>query len=40
MAGIVHGKDIADILTKNGFDTAKLVDSFLQNEFGNSRDQI
>jgi hypothetical protein len=39
MVRIVHGKDIADILTKNGFETGELVDSILKNEFGNSRDQ-
>jgi len=40
MARIVHGKDIAGIPTRNGFNTDELVDSFLKNEFGNSRDQI
>jgi len=40
MAKIVSGKDIADILTRNGFNTDELVDSFLEDEFENLRDQI
>jgi hypothetical protein len=33
------GKDIADILTRNGFNTAPLVETFLENEFKISRDE-
>lgn len=33
------GKDIADILTRNGFNTAPLVETFLENEFNISRDE-
>lgn len=33
------GKDIADILTTNGFNTPELVQNMLQNEFANMRGQ-
>lgn len=39
MAQILYSKDIADILTDNGFNTAELVKNFLKNEFWNLRDQ-
>lgn len=34
----ICGKDIVDILVRNGFNTAELVDNFLISEFENSRD--
>jgi len=39
MVQIVHSKDIAGIPTRNGFNTDELVNSFLENEFWNLRDQ-
>lgn len=39
MAWILQSKDIADILTENGFNTAELVENFLKNAFWNLRDK-
>ena len=34
------GKDIADILSSNGFNTAQIVETFLKNEFEITRSAI